>query len=121
MHYRINPHTGKYLLVGSQQSLSSLQSEAIIPDLASGATYTIQVKVRTTMGDSDYSTPTIASTVMEKTELEVFRESLGLDTIKSNIIGKLCHSTVFRSYSGPEINNTGNILFFTHLQILEPS
>ena len=89
LHNRINPHTRKSLLVGSQQDLSSVEPEAVIPDLASGGTYTIKIKVRTTMGDSDYSTPTIASTVMAKTELEEFRSTLNLDTIENNINSKL--------------------------------
>ena len=94
-HYRINPHNRKSILVGSQQDLSSVEPEAVIPDLASGGTYTIKIKVRTTMGDSDYSTPTIASTVMAKTELEELMSTLNLDTIENNINRKLYQSTLF--------------------------
>ena len=121
LHNRINPHTRKSLLVGSQQDLSSVEPQAVIPDLASGGTYTIKIQARTTMGDSDYSTPTIASTIMAKTELDQFRSTLNLDTIENNIKSKLYQSTLFKlqttSNNDYVILKTGNKLIYTFADI----
>ena len=83
--HRIDPHSGASLLIGSQQSLTATVPEIVIPGLASGATYTMAIKVRTTMGDSDYSPPTVSSTIMEQTDLERFRATLNLDAIENKI------------------------------------
>ena len=83
--HRIDPHSGASLLIGSQQSLTATFPEIVVPGLASGATYTMAIKVRTTMGDSDYSPPTVSSTIMEQTDLERFRATLNLDAIENKI------------------------------------
>ena len=83
--HRIDPHSGASLLIGSQQSLTATAPEIVVPGLASGATYTMAIKVRTTMGDSDYSPPTVSSTIMEQTDLERFRATLNLDAIENKI------------------------------------
>ena len=83
--HRIDSHSGASLLIGSQQSLTATVPEIVVPGLASGATYTMAIKVRTTMGDSDYSPPTVSSTIMEQTDLERFRATLNLDAIENKI------------------------------------
>ena len=83
--HRIDPHSGASLLIGSQQSLTATAPEIVVPGLASGATYTMAIKVRTTMGDSDYSPPTVSSTIMEQTDLERFRGTLNLDAMENKI------------------------------------
>ena len=83
--HRIDPHSGASLLIGSQQSLTATVPEIVVPGLASGAAYTMAIKVRTTMGDSDYSPPIVSSTIMEKTDLERFRATLNLDAIENRI------------------------------------
>merc|ERR1712203_787995 len=45
----------------------------------------VQVKVRTTSGESQYSSETIASTPMVQSELEEFRESLNLPAMELKI------------------------------------
>ena len=37
------------------------------------------------MGESDYSPPTVSSTIMEQTDLERFRATLNLDAIENKI------------------------------------
>ena len=83
--HRIDSHSGASLLIGSQQSLTATVPEIVVPGLASGATYTMAIKVRTTMGDSDYSPPTVSSTIMEQTDLERFRGTLNLDAMENKM------------------------------------
>jgi len=63
----------------------SRENEITLQDLAAGATYKVQVKVRTTSGESQYSSETIASTPMVQSELEEFRESLNLPAMELKI------------------------------------
>jgi len=63
----------------------SRENEITLQDLAAGATYKVQVKVRTTSGESQYSSETIASTPMVQSELEEFRESLNLQAMELKI------------------------------------
>merc|ERR1712079_510526 len=48
-------------------------------------TYKVQVKVRTTSGESQYSSEHITSTPMVQSELEEFRESLNLPAMELKI------------------------------------
>merc|ERR1711937_672274 len=65
----------------------SNNNEIILKDMAAGGTFRIEVRVKTTDGSSAYSVPTIASTPLNKTELDQFRDSLNLPDIEKRLEG----------------------------------
>merc|ERR1711963_681370 len=83
LYERIDPHSLNSL--SNAKTQFSRENEITLQDLASGATYKVQVKVRTTAGESQYSSETIDSTPMVQSELEDFRESLNLPAMQLKI------------------------------------
>merc|ERR1712203_134744 len=83
LYERIDPHSLNSLVNAKTQF--SRENEITLQDLAAGATYKVQVKVRTTSGESQYSSGTIANTPMVQSELEEFRESLNLPAMELKI------------------------------------
>merc|ERR1719232_2245894 len=88
---RVDPASKQALSTGSQSAESETEF-VTVGALASGATYSFQVKVFTTEGDSSLSNPVTAATTFQETELEQFRKSLNLNRIEldlSSVSGKL--------------------------------
>ena len=86
LYERVDPHSLNSLSNARTQFCK--ENEITLQDLASGATYRVQVKVRTTAGESQYSPETIASTPMVQSELEDFRELLNLPAMQLKIDSK---------------------------------
>merc|ERR1712203_12519 len=84
LYERIDPLNTSNSL-GNAKTQFSRENEITLQDLAAGATYKVQVKVRTTSGESQYSSETIASTPMVQSELEEFTESLNLPAMELKI------------------------------------
>jgi len=83
LYERIDPHSLESLSVAKTQFSGS--NEITLQGLAAGATYKVQVKIRTTEGESEYSAEKIASTPMVQTEFEELRHSLNLPTLEQKI------------------------------------
>merc|ERR1712203_1318682 len=84
LYERIDPLNTSNSL-GNAKTQFSRENEITLQDLAAGATYKVQVKVRTTSGESQYSSKHITSTPMVQSELEEFRESLNIPAMELKI------------------------------------
>lgn len=88
MYQRVGPDTANPLVPNSEHTAYSVRNEIALQNLAAGGTYQFKVSVSTVDGTSEYSAPTISTTKIEKTELENFRDSLGLVDMGVTIDGK---------------------------------
>ena len=80
----IDSETKEPILPGFETS-STKDTSANLTALASGATYTLKVRIETTKGSSKDSEETITTTVFSETELEQFRKSLNLNILESSV------------------------------------
>merc|ERR1712037_1009018 len=66
--------------------MGAVDSTWTISGLAMGTDYPFQYKYVTSMGDSQLSPPLAVKTPYNKTDLDEFRDSLGLDEMKEELL-----------------------------------